>query len=66
MSKPKTPLEKLQELIKTHGNQSAAADALGIPRQHISDMLNGKRGFSEHVAGLLGFKKRVVFERVKP
>ena len=60
----KTPMEALQRKIDLLGNQSAVAKDLGIPRQHISDLLNGKRGISESVAKALGFKRLTVFEPI--
>jgi plasmid maintenance system antidote protein VapI len=63
--KPATPLEALEAtIIFFMGNQSAAAKHLGIPRQHVSDILSGKRSVSESLAKALGFRKRVIFERI--
>jgi plasmid maintenance system antidote protein VapI len=59
-----TPLEALTELVEVLGSQAAAARHLGVGRQHLSDILSGRRGISGSVAKALGFRKRVVFEPI--
>ncbi|HEY6848436.1 MAG TPA: hypothetical protein VI320_19845 [Terracidiphilus sp.] len=60
----KTPLEALRRKGELLGYQSAVAKELGTPRQHISNLLNGKRGIAESLANALGFKKLTVFEPI--
>jgi plasmid maintenance system antidote protein VapI len=59
---PQTPLDALRQMVAASGNHSAVAKELGIPRQHMADLLNGKRGISESLANSLGFKRLIVFE----
>ena len=61
---PATPLEALTELIEVLGSQAAAARHIGIARQYLSDLLSGRRAISGSVAKALGFRKRVVFDRI--
>jgi len=60
----KTPLDVLRDRVAGHGNKTALATELGIPRQHLYEILDGKRGISEAVARSLGFEKRVVFDPI--
>jgi len=59
-----TPREALDHLVDALGSQSAAAKHIGVGRQYMSDLLNGRRGISGRIAKALGFKKRVVFELI--
>jgi hypothetical protein len=55
------PLNALKQLVSDCGSQKDAADKLGITPQYLCDLLKERRGFSETVAGSLGFKKQVTF-----
>ena len=59
-----TPLDALRQLVEVSSTQAAVARQLGIPRQHMADLLSGKRGISESLAQSLGFKRRIVFDPV--
>lgn len=58
------PLERLRRFVDTFDTQSAAADELGISRQYLTQLLNGKRDFSEAVLAKIGLR-RVVVEAAK-
>lgn len=44
--------------------QKYAAIDLGISPQYFNDLLHGKREITERVAKELGFRRRIVFERI--
>ncbi len=48
-------MNQLRAVVALHGNQRAAAKALGISQQYISDILKGSRKISASVADKLGF-----------
>lgn len=60
------PMKRLKEFVAAHPNRRTAASALDIKEPYLSELLNGKRPFSEHVLTGLGLEKRaVVAERAK-
>jgi len=54
------PLEALRRFVSKHKTQRAAADALGVSRPYLSDILNGRRDFSDPVLERLGLRRVVV------
>jgi hypothetical protein len=54
------PLERLRRFVGEHETQRAAADALGISGPYLSDLLNGRREFSEPILQKLGLRRVVV------
>jgi transcriptional regulator with XRE-family HTH domain len=54
------PLERLKRFVGEHETQRAAADALGISRPYLSDILNGRREFSDPILDKLGLRRVVV------
>jgi len=62
------PIERLRRLVSTYPTQRAAADGLGLSPQYVTQLLTGKRAFSETVLARIGLR-RAVIERdrqVKP
>jgi hypothetical protein len=58
--KPVEPFEALERFIAEHGSRAEACKALGIKPAYLSDLLNGRRGFSENILNALGLKRIVV------
>jgi hypothetical protein len=54
------PLEALERFIAEHGTRREACMALGITPAYLSDILNGRRGFSENILNALGLQRIVV------
>lgn len=54
------PLERLRRFVGEHETQREAADALGISRPYLSDLLNGNRPFSDPILEKLGLRRVVV------
>jgi plasmid maintenance system antidote protein VapI len=58
--KPVEPIDALQRFIEQHGSRKEAADALGVSLPYISDLINGRRDFSQRMLESLGLKQIVV------
>ena len=58
--KPIDPLAALRAFVKQHGTQRQAAVALEISTAYLSDILNGRRDFSDEILAKLGLKRSVV------
>lgn len=54
------PLKTLQAFVEKHKTQAAAAEALGVSRPYLSDIINGRRDFSDPVLERLGLRRVVV------
>jgi len=54
------PLERLKAFVEKHKTQAAAAEALGVSRPYLSDIINGRRDFSDAVLERLGLRRVVV------
>lgn len=54
------PLERLKEFVALFETQNAAAKALGVKPPHLTDLLYGRRGFSEQVLDKIGCRWAVV------
>jgi plasmid maintenance system antidote protein VapI len=54
------PRVALAAFIKRHKTQAAAAEALGVSRPYLSDIVNGRRDFSDAVLEKLGLRRVVV------
>jgi plasmid maintenance system antidote protein VapI len=63
--KQEDALELINQLVKRKGTQAAAAEELGVSPAHISDIIRGNRGISDEIAQRLGYRRVVVFEKVK-
>lgn len=57
MGKSLDPLKVLRSYVAQHSTQAAAADALDISAPYLSDILAGKRGFSQRVLTGLGLRR---------
>ena len=58
--KERNPRELLAGLVKQMGTQSAVAKSLGIGESYMSDLLNGRREFSDEMLAKLGLRRVVV------
>ena len=58
--KTQDPTTKLKALIKEHGSQAAVARLLGVSDPYLSDLVLGRRPFSERMLTKLGLKRVVV------
>lgn len=54
------PLDALRKFVAKHKTQAAAAEALGVSRPYLSDIINGRRDFSDPVLERLGLRRVVV------
>ncbi len=54
------PVAELNKLIERHGSQMAVAERLGVSSVYISDLVNGRRDFSERMLEKLGLVRVVV------
>lgn len=54
------PLKTLRAFVEKHKTQAAAAEALGVSRPYLSDIINGRRDFSDPVLERLGLRRVVV------
>lgn len=52
--------EKLSALLQKHRTQDNTAKALRISQAHLSDLLNGRRTFSDAMLAKLGLKREIV------
>lgn len=57
-------LRQLRTFVREHPTQDAAARALGISPQHLSDTLKRKRAIGPAVLRALGLRKVELFEKV--
>lgn len=48
--------QRLSKAIKEVGTQAAFAEKYGISQVYVSDLMNGKRNFSERMLKILGLK----------
>lgn len=61
----KKVLDELNRRIAKAGTAKAFANEVGLSAVYISDILNGKRDFSDRVLKILGFEKRVKIVKAK-
>jgi hypothetical protein len=54
------PVGALWKHVDKHPNRTEAARALGIKPAYLSDLLTGRRGFSDNVLFALGLRKAIV------
>ena len=64
MAKTLEPIAELKRIVKECGTQRAAASLLGISQALLSDLLFGRRGFSDAMLEKMGLEKRETFTRV--
>lgn len=58
--KERDPREALMALVKQMGTQTAVARSLGIGDSYLSDLLHGRRDFSDEMLAKLGLRRVVV------
>jgi hypothetical protein len=54
------PMDALRRYVSAYKTQAAAASALDITPAYLSDLLAGRRNFSERMLAALGLKQIVV------
>jgi hypothetical protein len=60
-----TAIRKLiRDRCKAIGSQSAFAANAGVSAAYLSDMLLGKRGVSDAIAGAIGYEKFTAFRKI--
>lgn len=52
--------QRLRELKEQHGTQKDAARVLGVTPQYFSDLLAGRRTYSNRLLHLLGLRREIV------
>lgn len=58
--KERNPHDVLAALVRQHGTQHAVAEVLGLSDVYVSDLLKGRRTFSDEVLAKLGLRRVVV------
>jgi len=58
--KPIDPAARLQAFVSKYPTQRKAAEALGISGPYLSDLLNGRREFSNTILKRLDLRRIVV------
>lgn len=53
---------QLQSMVKASSNAEIAVQ-LGVTRSMVSDLLRGKRDFSERIARSMGYRREIIFRR---
>jgi predicted transcriptional regulator len=64
MARTTVPIEELKRLVREAGSQRAACALLGVSQAYVSDLLHGRRTFSDAVLLKMGLEKRETFTRV--
>lgn len=54
------PRHMLRQLVSQYGTQKAAAMSLGISQPYLSDLMKGRRTFSDKILKKLGLRSVVV------
>ncbi len=63
MAKPINPAERLEAFVANYATQREAAAALKISGPYLSDLLNGRREFSDAILERLALRRIVVEAR---
>lgn len=58
-----TLVEALKQMVRKEGSQRAVARKLGISAVYLGDILLGRRGISDNVAAMLGYRREVIFTK---
>jgi len=53
-------IDQLERVVAKHGTQAAAAKALHISQAHISDLLAGRRNFTDGMLAKLGLRRTII------
>ena len=54
------PIKALRRIVDSCVTQKAAAEKLGLSQTHLSDLLRGRRTFSEATLAKLGLRRETV------
>ena len=65
MSRTVDPQRALASLIIEHGSQQAAADALGISASYFSELMLGRKTYSDRLLDALGLERIIVRKAAK-
>jgi hypothetical protein len=57
---PVNPIARLEQLVRRHGSQRAAAEALHVGESYFSDLLRGRRTCSDPILKKLKLKRVVI------
>ena len=52
------PVKRLFAIVREHGSQAAASRALGIGESYLSDLLRGRRAFSDAMLARMGLERQ--------
>ena len=55
-------LERIKQMVKEMGSQTAVAKELNISPAYLGDILKGNRDISNQVAAKLGYKRVISYE----
>lgn len=58
-------LDKIKKEVRALGSQKAFAVKYKIGEAHLSDFLQGRRDITDKISVPLGYKRKVVFEKVE-
>lgn len=58
------PIDELKARVAAASSQNEAARQLGVSSGHLSDLMNGKRGFGDKLLKILGI--RIRYEYIDP
>ncbi len=61
LMKQEDVVELIQKRIAVAGSQQKLAEELGVTREYLSMVINGKLGVSARLAASLGLEKQTVF-----
>ena len=59
------PITRLEQLVRRHGSQRAAAATLDVGPSYFSDLLRGRRDCSDAILKKLRLKRVVIARRDK-
>lgn len=59
-------MDRLRAVVAREGTQRQAARWLGVTEAYVSDLMNGRRKFSDRILGKLGLERQVVEKMGRP
>ncbi len=65
LRKPVDPQRALASLILRHGSQQAAAEAIGISASYFSELVLGRKTYSDRLLAALGLERIIVRKAAK-
>ena len=60
------PMPVLRQFVKTFPSQRHAAAKLGISQQYLTDILHGRRDFSDRILQAVGLQRVIIVTEAKP